>query len=458
MAKVIIKGSVDNTDIIEISDELTERYVSDARSKFMVRLNAKVKNIILLCKNIKRVDSSGASLLAEISSEIKKNGGKVFLVNCPSSVKILINFVGLEHLCEFHNSEEEVCSILNINRQDFLFSATGRALKRQITLHDTIRDKKINLQYNQTMTIASMIEFLQKQFIHLRNIDICLEIGHERLPEDATVIDIFNKYHYSQENVIKISKDDSPREDDFDLDNPTEKITDDVYTGFGTQLMESLGKNEQYGLTGEGTVVDDTTAEEMALQEQVEIKDDLLCSQEVALEVSGTLSQILEQALGRVRRVEKTLEFVLELSSSFSKTKNLKESLKRLMETIYNFEDYGYGVVLLYDRKTGKLETKCAVSNEEDSFQKTMISRRIIQDTEEKRSLMTAVHETSKRMHISIPLLSGKQLLGIIYLIGIPNKQYVREKLLMLSTITNYGALAIENAILIEELDSSLSG
>ena len=456
MAKVIIKGSVDNTDIIEISDELTERHIADVRTKFMVRLNAKVKNIILLCKNIKRVDSSGASLLAEISSEIKKNGGKVFLVNCPSSVKILINFVGLEHLCEFHNSEEEVCSILGINRQDFLFSDTGRALKRQITLHDTIRDKKINLQYNQTMTVSSMVEFLQKQFIHLRNIDVCLEIGHERLPEDATVIDIFNKHNYSQKNIIKISEDDSP-EEHFGLDNPTEKIADDVYTGFGTQLMDALSKNEQYGLTGEGTVVDDSTAEEIALQEQVEIKDDLLCSQEVALEISGTLSQILEQALGRVRRVEKTLEFVLELSNSFAKTRNLKESLKRLMETIYNFEDYGYGVVLLYDRKTGKLETKCAVSNEEDSFQKTMISKRIIQETEEKRSLITAVHETSNRMHISIPLLSGKQLLGIIYLIGIPDKKYIREKLLMLSTITNYGALAIENAILIEELDSSLS-
>lgn len=456
MAKVIIKGSVDNTDIIEISDELTERHIADVRTKFMVRLNAKVKNIILLCKNIKRVDSSGAALLAEISSEIKKNDGKVFLVNCPSSVKILINFVGLEHLCEFHNSEEEVCSILGINRQDFLFSDTGRALKRQITLHDTIRDKKINLQYNQTMTVSSMVEFLQKQFIHLRNIDICLEIGHERLPEDATVIDIFNKHNYSQKNIIKINKDDSP-EEHFDLDNPTEKVADDVYTGFGTQLIDSLSKNEQYGLTGEGTVVDDSTAEEIALQEQVEIKDDLLCSQEVALEISGTLSQILEQALGRVRRVEKTLEFVLELSNSFAKTRNLKESLKRLMETIYNFEDYGYGVVLLYDRKTGKLETKCAVSNEEDSFQKTMISKRIIQETEEKRSLITAVHETSNRMHISIPLLSGKQLLGIIYLIGIPDKKYVREKLLMLSTITNYGALAIENAILIEELDSSMS-
>ena len=127
------------------------------------------------------------------------------------------------------------------------------------------------------------------------------------------------------------------------------------------------------------------------------------------------------------------------------------------METIYNFEDYGYGVVLLYDRKTGKLETKCAVSNEEDSFQKTMISKPIIQETEDKRSLITAVHETSNRIHISIPLLSGKQLLGIIYLIGVPDKKYIREKLLMLSTITNYGALAIENAILIEELDSSLS-
>jgi len=127
------------------------------------------------------------------------------------------------------------------------------------------------------------------------------------------------------------------------------------------------------------------------------------------------------------------------------------------METIYHFEDYGYGVVLLYSRKTGKLETKCILNNEEDSFQKTMISKGLIQETEEKRSLITATHETSNRMHISIPILSGKQLLGIIYLIGIPQKQYIREKLLMISTITNYGALAIENAILIEQLESSMT-
>ncbi|WP_372370716.1 STAS domain-containing protein [Candidatus Uabimicrobium sp. HlEnr_7] len=456
MAKVIVKGSVGDTDIIEISEEVTEKYVSEVRNKFLVRLRSNVKNIILLCKNIKRVDSSGASLLAEISSEVKKNGGKLFLVNCPSSVKILINFMGMDHLCEFHTSEEDVCSILNISHQDFLFSATGRALKRQIILEDSLRNKKINLQYNQTMTVASMIEFLKKQFIHLRNINVCLEINSQPLPSETTVIDIFNKYNYSQKNIIYIIKE-SPSNDDFPLENPTEKLTDNVYGDFGTDLINSLGEAQQYGLTGEGTVVDEPITEEQGLQEQVEIKDDLLCTQEIAIEVSGTLSQILEQALVRIRKIEKTLEFVLELSNSFSKNKNLKESLKRLMETIYNFEDYGYGVVLLYNRKTGKLETKCIINNEEDSFQKTMISKRLIQETEEKRSLIIATHETSNRIHISMPILSGKQLLGIIYLIGIPNKKYIKEKLLMLSTITNYGALAIENTILIEELESSMS-
>lgn len=468
MAKFLVKGSVLKADIIEISGEITEKYIASLKEKFNERTTiSKEKNIILLCKNIKRVDSSGASLLAEISSEAKKNNRRVFLVHCPSSVKILINFMGVEHLCEFYSSEEEVCEKLGISHQDFLFSATGRALKRQLVLVDTLQNKKFTIQYNQSMNVAGMIAFIKKKFLHFKNISICLEIDNVKLPKATTVEAIFNKYNYSQSNKIYIKEDNSKNNNEFEEkfntafdeefeENITEKIPDDGYADFGASLINKYGNDRR--LIGEGTVVDDVATPEDILQGQVEIKDDLLCSEEVTIEIAGTLPRILEQAVTRIKQVEKTLEFILELSRSFSANKDFKEILKNLMTVIYNFENYGYGIIFLYDRKMGKLVTQCIRNNEEDSFQKTMISKQIIESTEEQRSLVIATHEKSSRMHISIPILSGKQLLGIIYLIGIPDRKYSKEKLLMLSTITNYGALAIENAILIKELDSVMAG
>ncbi|MGD8984022.1 MAG: FHA domain-containing protein [Desulfobacteraceae bacterium] len=166
---------------------------------------------------------------------------------------------------------------------------------------------------------------------------------------------------------------------------------------------------------------------------------------------------------------QKNMELIYRVSNVLMESSDLREIAEKILNCIFRLlKRIDRGVLILIDRKTGKIseaitESSKSIADKSKKYSRDVVDRVIRQgkavmipdaQTGEDVELL----ETLKLMKIGsvmcVPLISRSQMLGAIYVDSF-HKPYGfrKEDLSLLTTFASRAALAIENALLYANLE-----
>ena len=166
---------------------------------------------------------------------------------------------------------------------------------------------------------------------------------------------------------------------------------------------------------------------------------------------------------------QKNMELIYRVSNVLMESSDLKEIAEKIFDYIFRLlRRIDRGVLVLIERKTGKISEIITKSRETRAGKRKKYSRDVIERViREGKAVMipdaeagedVEVLETLKLMKIGsvmcVPLISRSQMLGAIYVDSV-NKPFGfrREDLSLLTAFASRAALAIENALLYARLE-----
>jgi len=171
----------------------------------------------------------------------------------------------------------------------------------------------------------------------------------------------------------------------------------------------------------------------------------------------------------RRQRPQKNMEFICKVSNVLMERSDLKEIAEKILNYIFHlFRRIDRGVLILIDRKTGKISEAISKSRQPSDDKKEKYSRDVVNRViREGKAVMipdaqtgedVELLETLKLMKIGsvmcVPLISRSQKLGAIYVDSLHKPYGFRqEDLSLLSAFASRAALAIENALLYASLE-----
>jgi Nif-specific regulatory protein len=161
--------------------------------------------------------------------------------------------------------------------------------------------------------------------------------------------------------------------------------------------------------------------------------------------------------------------FILyNLSQEISSTLDLNELLKKIMEALFNSLEIDRGFIMLVDKETGKLIPKVVQKkNQELDKGEITVSQTIInQVLKEGESILSSdamidsrfkesesIQTQQIRSVMCVPFKTKDKILGILQVdTRLSQKAFTEEDLSLLSAIANQAAVAIENALLHQEI------
>lgn len=171
---------------------------------------------------------------------------------------------------------------------------------------------------------------------------------------------------------------------------------------------------------------------------------------------------------------QKNMELIYKVSNVLMESSDLREIAEKILNYIFRLlKRIDRGVLILIDRKTGKIseaitESSKSIADKSKKYSRDVVDRVIRQgkavmipdaQTGEDVELL----ETLKLMKIGsvmcVPLISRSQMLGAIYVDSL-HKPYGfrKEDLSLLTAFANRAALAIENALLYANLEKGGGG
>jgi anti-anti-sigma factor len=222
MFKFILKGSIGTVDILELQGSLVESSSGEVRDKLWERVKQGVTDIVLLCSMLTHIDSSGVSLLIEISDQLQPRKGRLHLVTCTAQVMVPMKSLGMLHFFQFYKSEEEAFRALKLAPDPVLETSTKwpaintnlSQTKRQVAIKDHIRNKMILFKHYETSLVQDIILYLQSTYAHFRGREIELNLRGKYIPPTATLSQLIEVYGYGQKDMLEV-KDITPEPPNF---------------------------------------------------------------------------------------------------------------------------------------------------------------------------------------------------------------------------------------------------
>ena len=161
---------------------------------------------------------------------------------------------------------------------------------------------------------------------------------------------------------------------------------------------------------------------------------------------------------------QRNLDLIYSVSNALRSSTNLKEIMESILENIFGLlKRIDRGAILIVDKETRKIGEVFSRQNPDtnpakSSYSKTLVDRVVkesksvmILDTfsEDKSNLSDSIIVMKIRSALCVPLISKRELMGVIYLDSIRQPYGFRsEDLTLLTALSSSAAVVIENALL----------
>jgi 3',5'-cyclic-nucleotide phosphodiesterase len=170
---------------------------------------------------------------------------------------------------------------------------------------------------------------------------------------------------------------------------------------------------------------------------------------------------------------QKIMELVYKVSDLMNERLSTDEILEKILEYIFDFlRNIDRGVILLIDEKTGeisKVSSKLRDTSEDATVYCQDVVERVIKEgrgvvvpdveAEEEDDLVDTVKLSKIESVMCVPVMSGSQIKGAIYVDSLKEPfGFRREDLSLFTDLGRRAALAVENALLQQTFDRSPEG
>jgi adenylate cyclase len=168
---------------------------------------------------------------------------------------------------------------------------------------------------------------------------------------------------------------------------------------------------------------------------------------------------------------QKIMELIYKVSDLMKERLSTDEILEKILEYIFDFlKSIDRGVILLIDERTGeisKVSSKLRDTSEEATVYCQDVVERVIREgrgvvvpdveAEEQDDLIDTVKLSKIESVMCVPLISGSQIKGAIYVDSLKEPfGFRREDLSLFTDLGRRAALAVENALLHQTFETSL--
>ena len=170
---------------------------------------------------------------------------------------------------------------------------------------------------------------------------------------------------------------------------------------------------------------------------------------------------------------QKIMELVYKVSDLMNERLSTDEILEKILEYIFDFlRNIDRGVILLIDEKTGeisKVSSKLRDTSEDAAAYCQDVVERVIREgrgvvvpdveAEEEDDLVDTVKLSKIESVMCVPVMSGSQIMGAIYVDSLKEPfGFRREDLSLFTDLGRRAALAVENALLQQTFDRAPEG
>ena len=170
---------------------------------------------------------------------------------------------------------------------------------------------------------------------------------------------------------------------------------------------------------------------------------------------------------------QKIMELVYKVSDLMNERLSTDEILEKILEYIFDFlRNIDRGVILLIDEKTGeisKVSSKLRDTSEDATVYCQDVVERVIKEgrgvvvpdveAEEEDDLVDTVKLSKIESVMCVPVMSGSQIMGAIYVDSLKEPfGFRREDLSLFTDLGRRAALAVENALLQQTFDRAPEG
>jgi 3',5'-cyclic-nucleotide phosphodiesterase len=170
---------------------------------------------------------------------------------------------------------------------------------------------------------------------------------------------------------------------------------------------------------------------------------------------------------------QKIMELVYKVSDLMNERLSTDEILEKILEYIFDFlRNIDRGVILLIDEKTGeisKVSSKLRDTSEDATVYCQDVVERVIREgrgvvipdveAEEEDDLVDTVKLSKIESVMCVPVMSGSQIKGAIYVDSLKEPfGFRREDLSLFTDLGRRAALAVENALLQQTFDRTPEG
>jgi 3',5'-cyclic-nucleotide phosphodiesterase len=170
---------------------------------------------------------------------------------------------------------------------------------------------------------------------------------------------------------------------------------------------------------------------------------------------------------------QKIMELVYKVSDLMNERLSTDEILEKILEYIFDFlRNIDRGVILLIDEKTGeisKVSSKLRDTSEDATVYCQDVVERVIREgrgvvvpdveAEEEDDLVDTVKLSKIESVMCVPVMSGSQIKGVIYVDSLKEPfGFRREDLSLFTDLGRRAALAVENALLQQTFDRAPEG
>jgi PAS domain S-box-containing protein len=226
------------------------------------------------------------------------------------------------------------------------------------------------------------------------------------------------------------------------------------------------------GVFIDGEQIDPGVEVEIGKESRIKIGKTILAFQKQAPAKNPAAGPLEDGSRNYVR----SLELLLNVSNILAQSLDTHELFDEVMDQIFSLlKRIDRGAILLLDKDTGKLRevvSKVRAEHEEDlssgiHYSRTIVRRTInggkpilMADTSSanKTELSDSIERMNVRSIMCVPLIYKGEIKGVVYVdtIGLP-EGFRRDDLKVLTALSNTAAIAIENALLYEELRQELT-
>ena len=199
-----------------------------------------------------------------------------------------------------------------------------------------------------------------------------------------------------------------------------------------------------------------TPEDGMLLQYSIDLTDERVKTTELPLNKDNGLA------------TRRHLELIYEFSTTLMQPLDIDGICGKIMDSIFSaFERIEFGILLLVDAQTGKLEEKTVMARdnkggiESNNYSRTIVERAMregraimMSDTgvEDEGDLSESIKLMQIKSILCVPLLSNSKIQGVIYAHSVKAPHgFQKEDLFLLTGLSNPVALSLENALLYTE-------